>query len=151
MFLTNEELETSKEEIQSERTEELHTVQCAGSQIKSMSWTGLIAIFATCSRKHPGRQQEHMSRSDAHEPLRGPTRPEVGSIYNLTSPTEPKGSAALTDIVSRVDYDAVSREGVDVLGTQSCRNWNSMTSRTSCPARCLRNERNYLLRASKAL
>ena len=94
---TNEELETSKEEIQSVN-EELHTVNAqlsskvdeldrANSDLRNLfESTRVATVFL-----------------DQHMVIRAYT-PEVGGIYNLI-PTD--RGRPLTDIVSRIDYDAL--------------------------------------------
>ncbi len=104
---TNEELETSKEEIQSVN-EELHTVNAqlsskvdeldrANSDLRNLfESTRVATVFL-----------------DQHMVVRAYT-PEVGSIYNLI-PTD--RGRPLTDIVSRVSYDALRDDVRQVMAT----------------------------------
>ncbi len=104
---TNEELETSKEEIQSVN-EELQTVNAqlsskvdeldrANSDLRNLfESTRVATVFL-----------------DQHMVIRAYT-PEVGSIYNLI-PTD--RGRPLTDIVSRLDYDALRDDVQQVMST----------------------------------
>jgi two-component system CheB/CheR fusion protein len=105
---TNEELETSKEEIQSVN-EELHTVNArlsekideldgANSDLKNLfASTEIATIFL-----------------DRHLIIRSFT-PAVGNIYNLI-PSDT--GRPLTDIVSRLHYDGLAADAIQVLGTR---------------------------------